>query len=130
MDGSFSFNSEELDCKNKRYSRQAIWAAGAARARSIPAAGCDERATKPAAQRANEYVAYFCNQALVGFELKGILPKMKDLGRLIHLTASTPKVHVKLILMMYLGEVTENRESYQDLLEKSSSSDANVTVPV
>ena len=42
-----------LDCKNKRYNRQAIWAAGAARARSIPAAGCDEIATKPAAQRAN-----------------------------------------------------------------------------
>src|SRR5271170_3959140 len=55
-----------LDCKNRRYSRQAIWVAGAARARSIPAAGCDERATKPAAQRANGYIAYFCNQAIVG----------------------------------------------------------------
>src|SRR5580658_272522 len=53
-----------LDCKNKRYSRQAIWAAGAAQARSIPAGGCDERATKPAAQRANGYIAYFCNQTL------------------------------------------------------------------
>jgi hypothetical protein len=59
-----------LDCKNKRYRRQAIWAAGAARARSIPAAGCDERATKPAAQRANEYIVYFCNQALVVFPPK------------------------------------------------------------
>jgi hypothetical protein len=53
-----------LDCKNKRYSRQAIWADGTARARSIPAAGCDERATKPAGQRANGYIAYFCNPAL------------------------------------------------------------------
>ena len=55
-----------LDCRNKRYSRPAIWMAGAARARRIPAAGCNERATKPAVQRANECVAYFCNQALAG----------------------------------------------------------------
>jgi hypothetical protein len=72
----------------------------------------------------------FASNELVGFELKGILPKMKELGRLIHVTASTPKVHVKLILMIYLAEVTENREPYQDLVEESSRFDANVTVPV
>ena len=72
----------------------------------------------------------FGSDELVGFELKGILPKMKELGRLIHVTASTPKVHVKLILMIYLAEVTENREPYRDLVEKSSRFDANVTVPV
>jgi len=71
-----------LDCKNKRYKREAIWAAGAAalkaghflsvlaRARSIPVAGCDERATKPATQRANAYGAYFCHQALVSSVLQ------------------------------------------------------------
>jgi hypothetical protein len=64
MDADSASKNLVLDCKNKRYSRQAIWAGGAARARSIPAAGCDERATKPAAQRANGYIAYFCNQAL------------------------------------------------------------------
>src|SRR5580658_10978063 len=62
-----------LDCKNKRYSRQAIWAAGAARARGIPVAGCDERATKPGAQRANGYIAYFCNQALAYIDGNSIL---------------------------------------------------------
>lgn len=72
----------------------------------------------------------FGSDELVGFELKGILPKMKELGTMIHVTASTPKVHVKLILIIYLANVTENRESYEDLLEKSSRFDANITVPV
>src|SRR5271170_4569763 len=75
-----------LDCKNKRYRRQAIWVAGAARARSIPAAGCDERATKPAAQRANGYIACFCNHALDLAEQPwppGV-KKIEKLGRLPH----------------------------------------------
>jgi hypothetical protein len=72
----------------------------------------------------------FSAEELVGFELKGILPKMKELGRLIHVTAQTPKVHVKLLLMIYLAEVTENRESYRDLVEKSSDLDASIAVPL
>ena len=71
----------------------------------------------------------FDSEDLVGFELKGILPKMKELGRLIHVTASTPKVHIKLILLIYLAEVTEHRESYQGLVDKSSDFDASVAVP-
>jgi len=71
----------------------------------------------------------FDSEDLVGFELKGILPKMKELGRMIHVTASTPKVHIKLILLIYLAEVTEHRESYQGLVDKSSDFDASVAVP-
>jgi hypothetical protein len=72
----------------------------------------------------------FDSDELVGFELKGILPKMKELGRLIRVTAKTPKIHIKLLLMIYLAEVTENRESYQEIADKSSELDANITVPV
>jgi hypothetical protein len=72
----------------------------------------------------------FDSHELVGFELKGILPKMKELGRLIHVTARTPKVHIKLILLIYMAEVTENRESYQEIADKSSKIDATVTLPV
>jgi hypothetical protein len=72
----------------------------------------------------------FGSEDLVGFELKGILPKMKELGSLIQVQASTPKVHIKLLLMIYLAEAREHRESYQGLLDKSSEFDARVTVPV
>ena len=72
----------------------------------------------------------FGSDELVGFELKGILPRMKELGRLIHVTASTPKIHIKLLLMIYLAKVTEHRESYQGLVEKSDEFDARITVPV
>ncbi len=72
----------------------------------------------------------FDSGEVVGFELKGILPKMKELGRLIHVTARTPKVHVKLILMIYMAELTENRESYQGIIDKAEEFDAKVAVPV
>jgi len=72
----------------------------------------------------------FDSGEVIGFELKNILPKMKELGRLIHVTAKTPKVHIKLILMIYMAEIKENRESYQDIADRSSEFDATVTVPV
>jgi hypothetical protein len=72
----------------------------------------------------------FDSEELVGFELKGILPKMQELGRLIHVTAQTPKVHIKLLLLIYMADITEHRESYQQIAEKSESFDAGVTVPV
>src|SRR5438093_9338139 len=61
----------------------------------------------------------FAYGELVGFELKGILPKMKELGRLIHVTAKTPKIHVKLLLLIYMAEVKENRESYQEIADRA-----------
>ena len=71
----------------------------------------------------------FDSGELVGFELKGILPKLKELGRLIFVSAKTQKVHVKLLLMIYLAEVKENRESYQEITEKSAETDASILVP-
>jgi hypothetical protein len=71
----------------------------------------------------------FANDELIGFELKGILPKMRELARMIHMTASTPKISIKLILLIYLAEVTEHRESYQGLVQKSEECDARIAVP-
>ncbi|MGA2863413.1 MAG: hypothetical protein ABSF95_02890 [Verrucomicrobiota bacterium] len=69
----------------------------------------------------------FDSNEVIGFELKGILPKMEELARMIHVTASTPKVHVRLILMICLAKKIERREPYEDLVEKASEFDeANV----
>ncbi len=65
---------------------------------------------------------------LVGFELKGILPKMKELRKMIQVAASSPRVHIKLVLMICIAENRENPEPYRGLLDKSSEFDA--TVPV
>src|SRR5271169_6223473 len=73
----------------------------------------------------------FNSGELVGFQLKGILPKMNELGRLIHVTATTPKVHVKLLLMIYMAEITEHLESYKGIANKVGSyANAQITVPV
>jgi hypothetical protein len=71
----------------------------------------------------------FETEALVGFEIKGILPKIKELANMIQITATTPKVHVKLILLICLAERNENREQYQGLVDKSSEFD-DAKVPV
>ena len=70
----------------------------------------------------------FDSEEIVGFELKGILPKMKEIGRLIHVSARTPKIHDKLLLIIYMAEA-ENRESYQSVAEKTEAFDARITVP-
>ncbi|MCI0549879.1 MAG: hypothetical protein L0287_02880 [Anaerolineae bacterium] len=68
---------------------------------------------------------------LVGFELKGVLPKMQQLASLIHVSASTPKIHVKLLLLICLADGREHRESYEGIAEKSSRfSDARIPVVV
>ncbi len=73
----------------------------------------------------------FESKELIGFELKGILPRMRELARLIHVRATTPKIHIKLLLLIYLAEVKEHREPYEGIVEKSSSIDnARITVPV
>jgi hypothetical protein len=73
----------------------------------------------------------FETRELVGFELKNILPKMKELANMIHVTATTPKVHIKLLLLICLAERKENREPYEGLVEKSSEfNDAQVPVLV
>jgi hypothetical protein len=72
----------------------------------------------------------FDSKELIGFELKGILPRMNELARLIHVTASTPKIHIKLLLLIYLAEVKEHREPYEEIVQKSSAiDDARITVP-
>lgn len=62
----------------------------------------------------------FETNEVVGFQLKGILPKMQELSKMIDVTATTPKVHVRLILMICLAKKTERREPYADLVERSS----------
>jgi hypothetical protein len=64
---------------------------------------------------------------LVGFELKNVLPKIKELLSLIHVEAKSARVHVKLILLICSVEA-ESREPYQELANKSSEFDANIPV--
>src|SRR4051812_20179242 len=59
----------------------------------------------------------FDNEELVGFELKGILGKMKAIANMIQVTAITPKVHVKLILLICLAEHRQNPEPYEGLVK-------------
>jgi|SRR5882762_1798382 len=90
--------------------------------------------TPSRAERVNNFLTVFKafdSDELVGFELKGILKKMEELGSMISVfTAKTRKVHIKLILMAYLAEAKDDREPYDGLIEKSSKfDDAMVQVP-
>lgn len=70
----------------------------------------------------------FESDEVVGFELKGIARKMRDLHAMI-INAKTARVHVRLIIMTYIAEAPENRAPYDDLLQKSSQlNDAAVPV--
>lgn len=72
----------------------------------------------------------FDSNEVVGFELKGILPKMEELAKMIHVTAVTPRVHVRLILMICLAKKTEQRQPYEDLVERASEfGEADVPMP-
>jgi hypothetical protein len=71
----------------------------------------------------------FDSEEVVGFELKGILPRIRELATMIHVTASTPKVHVKLILMICLSGELERREPYEDLVKKASKFEG-ASIPV
>src|SRR5262245_18892747 len=47
----------------------------------------------------------FGSKELVGFELKGVLRKMRELRSMISVVeASTPKIHVKLLILAYFPE--------------------------
>ncbi len=70
----------------------------------------------------------FETDEVVGFELKGIARKMRDLHAMI-INAKTAKVHVRLIIMTYIAETPANRELYDDLMQKSSQLD-DAAVPV
>lgn len=72
----------------------------------------------------------FENNEVVGFQLKGIARKMKDIGAMICLfEAKTVKVQVRLILLAYFAEA-DDRGPYEGLLDKTEGLDAPVDLQV
>ena len=67
---------------------------------------------------------------MVGFTIKGVIRKLKELGGWIKFQAETPKVHVSLILKLYLAEEPATREPYQRLFDRASSlANADIDIP-
>lgn len=71
----------------------------------------------------------FDSNEVVGFELKGVLGKMKELRSMIVVEAQTPKVHVKLLIWAYVMNVSASeRFPYEGLIKKVDNLDAMVPV--
>lgn len=71
----------------------------------------------------------FDTQEVIGFELKGVLRKMREIGAMISVVkADTPKVHIKLIIMAYMVEAKEDRGAYEEIFKRSSDFDAKLPV--
>jgi hypothetical protein len=87
------------------------------------------------AQRIDNFLTVFKSfdsDEMIGFKLKGVLRKMRELKALIGLVdAKTPKVHVKLILWACMAEgEKEVFEPYQEAAKRTEEfDDAKIAVP-